>query len=32
MSGICRRGVMPGVDLSDTTSLLDRIKRDNGPA
>lgn len=25
-------GVMPGVDLSDTASLLDLIERDNGPA
>ena len=25
-------GVMPGVDLSDSASLLDLIKRDNGPA
>ena len=25
-------GVMPGVELSDSTSLLDLMKRDNGPA
>jgi len=25
-------GVMPGVDLSDSASLLDLMKKDNGPA
>ena len=26
------RGVQPGVDLDDTSSLLDSIERDGGPA
>lgn len=27
-----RTGLMPGVDLSDTASLLDVMERDRGPA
>ena len=26
------RGVQPGVDLDDTSSLLDQMERDSGPA